>query len=91
MRGGIDEREKTCNPATTPHDTALMCSSVTYVSFNADQTYMFADDLHLTTRMHTLLTQYVEQQLTWPGAMSRNRLSFRHGISLRRQPCARAI
>lgn len=63
----VSNTGQACNRATTPHDTALMCSPATYVSFNADQTYMFADDLHLTTRMHTLLAQYVEQQLTANG------------------------
>jgi phospholipase/lecithinase/hemolysin len=52
-----------CNPNTTPDDTALMCSPLTYAAPNADQTYMFADDLHITTRMHTLLAQYAEQQI----------------------------
>lgn len=56
-----------CNPNTTPDDTALMCSPITYVVPNADQTYMFADDLHLTTRMHTLSAQLVEQQIAKSG------------------------
>jgi phospholipase/lecithinase/hemolysin len=56
-----------CNPKTTPNDSALMCSPTTYVTPNADQTYMFADDLHLTTRMHTLLAEFVEQQISASG------------------------
>ncbi len=56
-----------CDPSKTPDDTSLLCSPATYVSSNADQTYMFADDLHPTTRMHTLFAQYVEQQIAQSG------------------------
>jgi len=56
-----------CNPNTTPHNTALLCSPSTFITANADQTYMFADPLHLTTRMHSLLAQYVEQQIAASG------------------------
>ncbi len=56
-----------CDPAKTPHATALLCSPPTYVSANADQTYMFADDLHPTTHLHTLFAQYVEQQIAKSG------------------------
>ena len=56
-----------CDPNKTPDDTALLCSPITYVTSNADQTYMFADDLHPTTRMHTLLAQFVEQQIAKSG------------------------
>lgn len=56
-----------CDPDKTPLDTALLCSPATYVAFNADQTYMFADGLHLTTRMHTLFAQFVEQQVARSG------------------------
>lgn len=63
----VSNTAQACNPDTTPHDTSLMCSPRTYVSPNADQTYMFADNIHLTARMHTLLAQYVEQQLIANG------------------------
>ena len=63
----VSNTAQACNPSTTPDDSALMCSPLTYIVPNADQTYMFADDLHLTTRMHTLLAQYVEQQLEANG------------------------
>jgi len=63
----VSNTAQACNPSTTPDDSALMCSPLTYIVPNADQTYMFADDLHLTTRMHTLLAQYVEQQLVAAG------------------------
>ena len=43
-----------CDPEKTPDQTALLCSPGTYVASNADQTSMFADDLHPTTRLHTL-------------------------------------
>lgn len=56
-----------CDPAKTPHATALLCSPPTYVTANADQTYMFADDLHPTTHLHTLFAQYVEQQIASRG------------------------
>ena len=56
-----------CDPAKTPHQTALLCSPSTYVASNADQTYMFADDLHPSTRLHTLFAQYVEQQIAASG------------------------
>ena len=56
-----------CNPSTTPRDTALLCSPSTYAHANADQTYMFADQLHFTTRMHSLLAEYVEAQIAASG------------------------
>lgn len=63
----VSNTAQACDASKTPDDTALMCSPLTYVTFNADQTYMFADDLHLSTHMHTLLAQYVEQQLVANG------------------------
>ncbi|MFL9890621.1 MULTISPECIES: SGNH/GDSL hydrolase family protein [Paraburkholderia] len=56
-----------CDPKKTPDDTALLCSPPTYVSANADQTYMFADDLHPTTHLHALFAQYVEHQIASTG------------------------
>lgn len=56
-----------CDPAKTPHATALLCSPGTYVTANADQTYMFADNLHPTTRMHALFARFVEQQIARSG------------------------
>ncbi|CAE6730333.1 hypothetical protein R69927_01785 [Paraburkholderia domus] len=56
-----------CDPTKTPDDTSLLCSPATYVTANADQTYMFADDLHPTTHLHTLFAQYVEQQIAQSG------------------------
>ena len=56
-----------CDPAKTPHATALLCSPRTYVTANADQTYIFADDLHPTTRLHALFAQFVEQQIAKSG------------------------
>jgi phospholipase/lecithinase/hemolysin len=37
------------------------------VASNADQAYMFADDLHPTTHVHTLFAQYVEQRVAAAG------------------------
>ncbi|ANB76838.1 SGNH/GDSL hydrolase family protein [Paraburkholderia phytofirmans] len=56
-----------CDPTKTPDDTALLCSPSTYVTSNADQTYMFADDLHPTTHLHALFARYVEQQIALSG------------------------
>ena len=63
----VSNTAQACDPSKTPHDTSLLCSPATYVTSNADQTYMFADDLHPTTRMHALFAQYVEQQLAASG------------------------
>jgi len=56
-----------CDPSKTPDQTALLCSPATYVAPDADQTYMFADDLHPTTHLHALFAQYVEQQIAKSG------------------------
>jgi phospholipase/lecithinase/hemolysin len=56
-----------CDPNKTPDATALLCSPATYTTANADQTYMFADDLHPTTHLHALFAQYVEQQIAKSG------------------------
>jgi len=56
-----------CDPAKTPNGSALFCSPPTYVTANADQTYMFADDLHPSTHLHALFAQFVEQQIAGSG------------------------
>ncbi len=56
-----------CDPAKTPDQTSLLCSPRTYAAPNADQTYMFADDLHPTTHLHALFAQYVEQKIAASG------------------------
>ncbi|WP_321799636.1 SGNH/GDSL hydrolase family protein [Caballeronia sp. J97] len=63
----VSNTAQACDPSKTPHDTSLLCSPATYVSSNADQTYMFADDLHPTTRMHALFAQFVEQRIAASG------------------------
>ncbi|WP_206957231.1 SGNH/GDSL hydrolase family protein [Trinickia acidisoli] len=63
----VSNTGQACDPSKTPDDTSLLCSPSTYVTANADQTYMFADDLHPTTRLHTLFAQYVEQQIAASG------------------------
>ena len=63
----VSNTAQACNPSSTPDDTSLMCSPLTYIVPNADQTYMFADDMHPTTHLHTLVAQYVEQQLAANG------------------------
>jgi len=56
-----------CDPTKTPHATALLCSPATYVAPNADQTYVFADNLHPSTHSHALFAQFVEQQIASSG------------------------
>jgi phospholipase/lecithinase/hemolysin len=63
----VSNTGQACDPKKTPDDTSLLCSPATYVSANADQTYMFADDLHPTTHLHALFAQYVEQQIAASG------------------------
>ncbi|WP_118180163.1 SGNH/GDSL hydrolase family protein [Paraburkholderia phosphatilytica] len=63
----VSNTAQACDPSKTPDDTSLLCSPATYVSSNADQTYMFADELHPTTHMHALFAQYVEQQIAASG------------------------
>jgi len=63
----VTNTAQACSPSKTPHDTSLLCSPATYVAPNADQTYMFADELHPTTHLHTLFAQYVEQQVAASG------------------------
>jgi len=63
----VSNTSTACDPAKTPDDTALLCSPATYATSNADQTYMFADDLHPTTRVHALFARFVEQQVAASG------------------------
>ncbi|MFM0628068.1 SGNH/GDSL hydrolase family protein [Paraburkholderia xenovorans] len=63
----VSNTAQACDPRKTPDNTSLLCSRPTYVSSNADQTYMFADDLHPTTHLHSLFAQFVEQQLAKSG------------------------
>ncbi|MEM5328436.1 SGNH/GDSL hydrolase family protein [Paraburkholderia sp. JHI2823] len=63
----VSNTAQACDPSKTPDNTSLFCSRATYVTSNADQTYMFADDLHPTTRTHALFAQYVEQQIAASG------------------------
>jgi phospholipase/lecithinase/hemolysin len=63
----VSNTAQACDPSKTPDDTALLCSPATYTTPNADQTYMFADDLHPTTHLHALFAQFVEQQIAKSG------------------------
>ncbi|MCX4148782.1 lipase, partial [Paraburkholderia sp. WS6] len=63
----VSNTSQACDPTKTPDDTALLCSPATYVTPNADQTYIFADDLHSTTRLHALFAQFIEQQIARSG------------------------
>ncbi|PVX82893.1 SGNH/GDSL hydrolase family protein [Paraburkholderia unamae] len=63
----VSNTAQACDASKTPDNTSLFCSPATYVAPNADQTYIFADDLHPTTRTHALFAQYVEQQIAASG------------------------
>jgi phospholipase/lecithinase/hemolysin len=47
--------------------SSLFCSPQVYTAANADQTYMFADSVHPTTRLHSLFAQQVEKQIAAAG------------------------
>jgi phospholipase/lecithinase/hemolysin len=47
--------------------SSLFCSPELYTAPNADQTYMFADSVHPTTRLHLLFAQQVERQIAAAG------------------------
>ena len=51
----------------TAFGSSLFCSPQTYTVANADQTYMFADTVHPTTRLHLLFSQFVEKQIAASG------------------------
>ena len=42
---------------------SLLCSASTLVTPNADQTYMFADELHPSTRLHELYARFMEAEI----------------------------
>ncbi|MEX3949619.1 SGNH/GDSL hydrolase family protein [Paraburkholderia sp. EG287B] len=63
----VSNTAQACDASKTPDNTSLLCSPATYVSAHADQTYMFADDLHPTTHTHALFAQFVEQQIAASG------------------------
>ncbi|KVE39456.1 SGNH/GDSL hydrolase family protein [Burkholderia sp. TSV86] len=54
-------------PNPTAFGSSLFCSPQMYTASNADQTYMFADTVHPTTRLHALFAQYMEQQIKAAG------------------------
>jgi phospholipase/lecithinase/hemolysin len=47
--------------------SSLFCSPQMYTTAGADQTYMFADGVHPTTKLHALFAQQVEQQIAAAG------------------------
>ncbi|WP_245964726.1 SGNH/GDSL hydrolase family protein [Trinickia dinghuensis] len=47
--------------------SSLFCSPQTLTAAGADQTYIFADTVHPTTRAHLLFAQYVESQIAKAG------------------------
>ncbi len=44
------------------YQSALFCSPALYREPNADQTYMFSDSLHLSTRSHALLAEHIRER-----------------------------
>ncbi|KVO51156.1 SGNH/GDSL hydrolase family protein [Burkholderia stagnalis] len=54
-------------PVPTAFGSSLFCSPQTYTTPNADQTFMFADSVHPSTRLHALYAQFVEQQIAATG------------------------
>lgn len=52
---------------STSYGTSLLCSPDNYTEANADQTYMFADQIHPTTRTHQLFAQFAQQQIAAHG------------------------
>lgn len=60
-------------PGQTPQSfgaalaSSLFCSPQTLTATNADQTYIFADSVHPTTRTHLLFAQYVESKIAAAG------------------------
>ncbi|MCG1043202.1 SGNH/GDSL hydrolase family protein [Mycetohabitans sp. B8] len=53
------------NPAS--YGTSLLCAPDSYTEQNADQTYMFADQIHPTTRTHQLFAQFAQEQIVAHG------------------------
>ncbi len=51
----------------TEFSDSLFCSPATLTAPNADQTFVFADALHPTTRYSELFTQFAEQQMAAHG------------------------
>ncbi len=47
--------------------SSLFCSPQMYTVAGADQSYMFADSVHPTTRLHALFAQQVERQIAAAG------------------------
>lgn len=48
-------------------DDSLFCSPQTLVAPNADQTFIFADNIHPTTHYSNLFAKFVEQQIAASG------------------------
>ncbi|RKP58998.1 SGNH/GDSL hydrolase family protein [Pararobbsia silviterrae] len=53
-------------------ESSLFCSPQLYVAANADQTYMFADQIHPTTHLHALFAAYVESQINTAYGLTAN-------------------
>ncbi|MEK7984379.1 acylhydrolase, partial [Burkholderia contaminans] len=51
----------------TAFGSSLFCSPQNYTVANADQTYMFADTVHPTTRLHALFAQFAQSKIAASG------------------------
>jgi outer membrane lipase/esterase len=73
---------------TTP--SSLICTPDTLREPGADQTYLFADDVHPTSAAHAALAQVILSEISAPGQMSMLSLAptallRAHGASVQRQ------
>lgn len=59
----IEEAVELGLPDSTAFDDALFCSPATYTAPEADQTYIFADEFHPTTRYSELFAGFVEGKM----------------------------
>ena len=57
-------------PPITTSGNAQFCLSTNLVAPNADQTYLFADSVHLTTHTNAIIAQFVEALIDGPTAYS---------------------
>ncbi|MGF6775679.1 SGNH/GDSL hydrolase family protein [Paraburkholderia sp. GAS334] len=58
---------QTASDFGTSFGSSLFCSPQTYTVAGADQTYMFADQVHPSTHLHALFAQTVEQAIAQHG------------------------
>jgi outer membrane lipase/esterase len=59
-----------CNIAVLPGNSSLFCSPATYVSADANETFLFADGVHPTGAAHAMLAQVVQATIQAPGQVA---------------------